>query len=360
MRVATWNVNSLRVRLQQLKDWLAANPVDGFACGDENPRRGFSVASRALGCIARSAASARTTASRSSRARRLRTSLQASRHWKTNRNACSPPAAPAYGSSMSTCRTARRSIRPSTRTSSAGSSHCAAIWSPSSPATRGSSSSATTHRRDRDVHDRRLGGPGTSASRNLPRCRAARHRLTTVSAASSSGQDLFVLATDAGFHAENVSDRLIPRARAGEKCVASHRQGAAQARTPSDHARGATFEYGGSSRVAKFALVFRPFARRYSCNDRTTNKNKACSTDARLRRYKYRTCNSVSAGKRGRELIRTLGERQGRAHRDAFADFDRLLTDSSRLIRLRHRLSRLQHSTSNARWRAASRIRRTH
>jgi exodeoxyribonuclease-3 len=28
MLIATWNVNSLRVRLTQLKDWLAANPVD--------------------------------------------------------------------------------------------------------------------------------------------------------------------------------------------------------------------------------------------------------------------------------------------------------------------------------------------
>ena len=28
MLIATWNVNSLRVRLAQLKDWLAANPVD--------------------------------------------------------------------------------------------------------------------------------------------------------------------------------------------------------------------------------------------------------------------------------------------------------------------------------------------
>jgi exodeoxyribonuclease III len=28
MLVATWNVNSLRVRLAQMKDWLAANPVD--------------------------------------------------------------------------------------------------------------------------------------------------------------------------------------------------------------------------------------------------------------------------------------------------------------------------------------------
>jgi len=28
MRIATWNVNSLRVRLPQLKEWLAASPVD--------------------------------------------------------------------------------------------------------------------------------------------------------------------------------------------------------------------------------------------------------------------------------------------------------------------------------------------
>jgi exodeoxyribonuclease-3 len=31
MLIATWNVNSLRVRLAQLKDWLAANPVDVIA-----------------------------------------------------------------------------------------------------------------------------------------------------------------------------------------------------------------------------------------------------------------------------------------------------------------------------------------
>ena len=28
MKIATWNVNSLKVRLQQVLDWLAANPVD--------------------------------------------------------------------------------------------------------------------------------------------------------------------------------------------------------------------------------------------------------------------------------------------------------------------------------------------
>ncbi|HVN42768.1 MAG TPA: exodeoxyribonuclease III [Steroidobacteraceae bacterium] len=31
MRIATWNVNSLRVRLPHLRDWLAANPVDIIA-----------------------------------------------------------------------------------------------------------------------------------------------------------------------------------------------------------------------------------------------------------------------------------------------------------------------------------------
>ncbi len=31
MRIATWNVNSLRVRLPHLRDWLAANPVDVIA-----------------------------------------------------------------------------------------------------------------------------------------------------------------------------------------------------------------------------------------------------------------------------------------------------------------------------------------
>lgn len=31
MRIATWNVNSLRVRLPHLRDWLAANPLDVIA-----------------------------------------------------------------------------------------------------------------------------------------------------------------------------------------------------------------------------------------------------------------------------------------------------------------------------------------
>ena len=31
MKIATWNVNSLAVRLPQVLDWLAANPVDALA-----------------------------------------------------------------------------------------------------------------------------------------------------------------------------------------------------------------------------------------------------------------------------------------------------------------------------------------
>ena len=39
MKIATWNVNSLRVRMPHLNDWLAANPVDvDRAAGDEAPR----------------------------------------------------------------------------------------------------------------------------------------------------------------------------------------------------------------------------------------------------------------------------------------------------------------------------------
>ncbi|PIX03755.1 MAG: exodeoxyribonuclease III, partial [Gallionellales bacterium CG_4_8_14_3_um_filter_54_18] len=28
MKLATWNVNSLKVRLPQVLDWLAANPIE--------------------------------------------------------------------------------------------------------------------------------------------------------------------------------------------------------------------------------------------------------------------------------------------------------------------------------------------
>ena len=34
MQLATWNVNSLKMRLQHVLDWLVANPVD-FLCLQE-------------------------------------------------------------------------------------------------------------------------------------------------------------------------------------------------------------------------------------------------------------------------------------------------------------------------------------
>ena len=51
MLIATWNVNSLRVRLTQLKDWLAANPVDLIALQETKlPDADFPVEEiRALG-----------------------------------------------------------------------------------------------------------------------------------------------------------------------------------------------------------------------------------------------------------------------------------------------------------------------
>ena len=36
MKLATWNVNSLAVRLPQVLDWLAANPVDALVLQETN------------------------------------------------------------------------------------------------------------------------------------------------------------------------------------------------------------------------------------------------------------------------------------------------------------------------------------
>ncbi len=75
--IATWNVNSLRVRLPHLKDWLAANPVGrGRPCrrpsshGPGLPARGDRARS---GCRSRSAGRRPTTAWRCCHATRSRT-----------------------------------------------------------------------------------------------------------------------------------------------------------------------------------------------------------------------------------------------------------------------------------------------
>jgi exonuclease III len=65
MRIATWNVNSLRVRLPHLAQWLAANPVDAIGLQElKLPDELFP----------RTTARKPTTASRSLRARRPPTS----------------------------------------------------------------------------------------------------------------------------------------------------------------------------------------------------------------------------------------------------------------------------------------------
>ena len=65
--LATWNVNSLRVRMPHLTEWLAANPVDAIVLQETKlPDADFPrpTSWRAAG-MPSSAASARTTASRS-------------------------------------------------------------------------------------------------------------------------------------------------------------------------------------------------------------------------------------------------------------------------------------------------------
>ena len=50
VQVATWNVNSLRVRLPHLRDWLAANPVDLLAVQETKlPDPDFPSPAQALG-----------------------------------------------------------------------------------------------------------------------------------------------------------------------------------------------------------------------------------------------------------------------------------------------------------------------
>ena len=74
-RVATWNVNSLRVRLPHLHDWLAAHPLDVAGLQETKlPDADFpgGRARRRSAGTRSSAGNAPTTASRSLRASRLR------------------------------------------------------------------------------------------------------------------------------------------------------------------------------------------------------------------------------------------------------------------------------------------------
>ncbi len=69
MKIATWNVNSLRVRLPQFVEWLDGNPVDVIGLQEtEAARRGVSRrrSSRPWGCTPPGSARRPTTAWRSS------------------------------------------------------------------------------------------------------------------------------------------------------------------------------------------------------------------------------------------------------------------------------------------------------
>ena len=116
MKLATWNVNSLRVRLPQLKDWLAANPVDvialqetkipdcGFPARRDRRRSGLHAVFNGQRTYNGVAILARSVPERRG--------APASRHSRTTRDASSRPRSTACGSSTSTCRTGRRSTPP--------------------------------------------------------------------------------------------------------------------------------------------------------------------------------------------------------------------------------------------------------
>ena len=99
MLVATWNVNSLRVRLPHLKDWLAANPVDVLALqetklDDANfPREEI----EALGLQVAYSGQRTYNGVALSPGPRWPTSCPASRALPTSRNACLPPRSAACG-----------------------------------------------------------------------------------------------------------------------------------------------------------------------------------------------------------------------------------------------------------------------
>jgi exonuclease III len=61
MQFATWNVNSLAVRLPQVLDWLAANPVDVLALQLERKRAWVALYRAAGGGWERSASEPSST-----------------------------------------------------------------------------------------------------------------------------------------------------------------------------------------------------------------------------------------------------------------------------------------------------------
>ena len=122
MKLATWNVNSVRAREERLLRWLGAAQPDVVCLQELKVHgRGLPGGAPAARPATRAPSTARrpTTASRSSRARAdgRRARLRRRRR-RLRRRASSPRASAACASSASTCRTAARSARTSAPTSS--------------------------------------------------------------------------------------------------------------------------------------------------------------------------------------------------------------------------------------------------
>ena len=110
VKVATWNVNSIKVRLEHVLAWLDREQPDVLALQEiKTQGRGLSGrrAARAGLRLDRSAAKPATTAWRSYRGSSPPTSCTGSAAMSTSRSACSARRSAACGSTACTCRTAR-------------------------------------------------------------------------------------------------------------------------------------------------------------------------------------------------------------------------------------------------------------
>ena len=111
MRLATWNVNSLKVRLPHVLDWLAENPVD-VLCLQETKQQDSDFPQDELQAAGyQSVFSGQKTYNGVAILSRT-----ASRISATTRSASSPPLTAISGWLTFTFRTARASIRTSTST----------------------------------------------------------------------------------------------------------------------------------------------------------------------------------------------------------------------------------------------------
>jgi exodeoxyribonuclease-3 len=127
MQFATWNVNSLAVRLPQLLDWLAAHPVDALVLqetkltDDKFPQAEIEAAGYRVAFHGQKTYNGVALLSREPPA----TSSRTSRAWPTSRPASSPARWATHGSSAPISRTGRRRAARSSPTRCSGSMRCA-------------------------------------------------------------------------------------------------------------------------------------------------------------------------------------------------------------------------------------------